>query len=102
MISILEDAWSSLKDKRRGNRPIAIPFPIGLDTTTMMRSHEIGHGFEWLVLQEHPVLVAYGMTSTNVPQMLLVHRTVWIHKKDDNFLERIQHVFDRLRGSGRK
>jgi hypothetical protein len=40
MLLVLEDAWSSLKDKRRGNRPLSIPLPIGLDITTMMRIYE--------------------------------------------------------------
>ena len=79
--------------------PIAVLIPKGLKIEDVMKSLSIGHGYDWLVLVREPVLVAGGIPITEIlPELLLVHRKLWILKEDAHHLERLEHTLDRLNG----
>jgi hypothetical protein len=64
-----------------------------------MKSFSIGHSYEWLILVREPVLVASGIPNTDsLPELFIVHRTIWIRKEDAHHIERLEHTLDLLNG----
>jgi hypothetical protein len=86
---------TTLLQKRKSDTPIPILLPLNMDTEGFMRLFSFSHGYKWLVVQEYPVLVAFGRRKYDyLPDMLLVNKTVLIQREDNSHLERMKHTLD--------
>jgi hypothetical protein len=66
-----------------------------------MRSLEVGLGYEWLILDDEPVLIASGIPSNDhMPELFIMKKTLWIRYEDEEHKQRLEHTLKRLNGGG--
>lgn len=75
-----------------------VEIPPGVKTSDIMRALEIGHGYKWIILTRHPILVAHGTpTIGNMPELLLTgSKPLVVSGGDEAYVERIRNVLQML------
>ncbi len=75
-----------------------LEIPIGVKPKDIMKSLMLGHGYNWIVITEKPILVAYGEpTAGEMPELLITgDRSMVVACSDTVYVSRIQHVLSML------
>ncbi|MFW9843691.1 MAG: hypothetical protein ACFFEV_03875 [Candidatus Thorarchaeota archaeon] len=77
---------------------IGIEIPQGVKVDDIMRSLEIGHGYQWTVLTRTPLLIAHGQpTIGNMPEILLTGtKPMVVAGGDIVYVDRIRNILEMI------
>ena len=75
-----------------------IEIPEGVKVDDIMRSLEIGHGYQWTVLTRKPLIIAHGQpTIGNMPEILITgSKPMVIAGGDSVYVERISNILEMI------
>jgi hypothetical protein len=75
-----------------------VEIPPGVKVDDIMRSLEIGHGYQWTVLTRKPLLIAHGQpTIGNMPEILLTGaKPMVVAGGDIVYVDRIKNILEMI------